>query len=118
MDFDLIGAQSASWSWVGAGVSIGGSLLGLVLWRAHPVLGFLGGAAIAGNAYELATRRQSVSQATRNLGTHAAAIAASLSVPAFPALAWIGGAVAADLLLPGTNRISQRALLPAGGQSK
>lgn len=107
MSFDLIGASVSpdpprrAASLGAVAVSIGGGLLGLCLWRRHPVLGLLGGAALAGNAHGLATGERTWKEAARNLATHAAAGTASLHLPSHPALGWIGGAVAADLLLPG-----------------
>lgn len=82
-------------------MSAGVGILGAVLWRAHPVLGFLGASALASNAYDLATRRQTWKQTGLRVGKHVAAVAGSLALHSHPAIGYVAGAVAADLLIDG-----------------
>lgn len=82
-------------------MSAGVGVLGAALWRAHPVLGFLFGAGLAGNAYDLATRRQTWKQTGLRVGKQVAAVAGSLALRSHPAIGYVAGSVAADLALEG-----------------
>ena len=87
----------------GSAVAIGAGVIGAALWRKHPVLGFLGLSAFASNAHALATRNRSFGEAGKRMGKHFVAVAGSLALQSHPAVGYIAGAVAADLLLDGTG---------------
>lgn len=109
MDLDLLGADSPTQPEVyrhrprlslsGALLSIAAGAAGSLLWRKHPVLGFLGGSAVAGNVHAAATGDQSWKEAGERMGRHVVATAGSLALPAHPALGYVAAAFAADLLL-------------------
>lgn len=75
--------------------------LGAVTVKKHPVLAFLGTAALASNAHAVAVGERSIKQAVQRLGRHVVATAGSLSVPKYPAMGYVAGAVAADMLIDG-----------------
>jgi len=103
--FDLLGIDlepqsiEHSTKWYPIAAAAIGGIAGAVLWRSHPILGHLGGWALGRNIYGLATKERTLPQVGRTLGSHAVATAASLSLPAYPVLGYIAGAVASDLLL-------------------
>lgn len=105
--FDLLGvepqpvAERSATKWRPLAAAAIGGIAGAVLWRSHPILGHLGGWALGRNIYGLATKERTLPQVGRALGSHAVATAASLSLPAYPVLGYIAGAVASDLLLSG-----------------
>ena len=83
----------------GVGLTLGGGVLGLLAWRPHPILGALTGMVLAGNAHALVTKDKTWKQAAKRVGCHAVAVAGSLAVPAYPALAYVGASIAANLLI-------------------
>lgn len=109
MSLDLLGAESPTQpvvhrhrprlSLAGSLLSIGAGVVGSVLWRKHPVLGFLGASAVAGNVHAAATGDQTWREAGERMGRHVVATAGSLALPAHPALGYVAAAFAADLLL-------------------
>lgn len=80
-------------------LSAGGGVLGLMLWRRHPILGLLTGFVLAGNAHSVATKNKTWWQAGKRVACHGVAVAGSLAVPEFPAMAYILTSVAANLLI-------------------
>ena len=107
LDF-LGGAQVAKpsrapMSLSGNAVAIGAGAVGAILWRRHPVLGFLGASALASNAHALATNNRTLTDAGKRLGKHIVAVAGSLALPSHPAVGYVAGAVAGDLLLDGAG---------------
>lgn len=82
-----------------AAVAVIGGAVGSALSGAHPVLGFLGGATVAGNAYGLARGDRTWKQAAERVGRHVVAAAGSLALPSHPVIGWCAGALAADLLM-------------------
>lgn len=105
-DLDMLGAdlqRPPAPAWRKAAVAAAGAVAGALLWRRHRVLGFLGGGALAGNAYAVATSERSLTSATRRLGQHVMATVGALSLPSHPALGYVGGVVAGSILLNGDD---------------
>lgn len=69
--------------------------------RSHPVLAFVGGAALAGNAVAVARGERTLKEGAKRIGRHAVAAAGSLAMPTHPLLGYVAGAFAADLILDG-----------------
>jgi len=84
-------------------VALGAGAVGAILWRRHPVLGFLGGSALASNVHALATKNRTFVEAGKRMGKHFVAVAGSLALPSHPAVGYVAGAVAGDLLLDGAG---------------
>lgn len=109
MSLDFLGATMplgpavarAPMSWSSAGIAAGAGLMGSLLWRQHPVLGFLGFSAIASNAHAVIAGDRMWKDATRRVGRHLMATAASLALPMYPVVGYVAGAVGAELLLDG-----------------
>lgn len=81
--------------------TVAGAVFGSLLWRQHPVLGLLGGAAAAGSAAEVALGEATWQEGASRVGKHLVAATGSLALPTHPALGYVAAAVAADLLLDG-----------------
>ena len=105
MGLDLLGADipppPRPLSLLNVGVALGCGAVGAALWRNHRVLGFLGAAALGSNAHAVATGHREWKDAARRLGKHVVATGGALALTSHPAIGYIGGAVAADLLLDG-----------------
>lgn len=104
---DLVGASTPDGplSLRTAGVGLGAGLLGVVAWRAHPVLGFLLASTVVGNAAAVAGGEESPGRALRRAGCVGVATAAALATGSagfLAAAAWILGLVAADLVFGGS----------------
>jgi hypothetical protein len=82
-------------------LALAAGALGAVLVPKHPVLAFLGTAAAASNAHAVMKRERSLKDAFKRMGRHLVATAGSLALPKYPAIGYIAGAVAGDLLLDG-----------------
>lgn len=65
----------------------------------HPVLGFIGGSAVAYNLTSLAQKEQTPRDATRNILKHAVAITGSLTMKNHPVWGYLAGSIAGNLLL-------------------
>jgi hypothetical protein len=74
---------------------------GAVLVKKHPVLAFLGSAALASNVHAVAVGERTLKQAIQRMGRHVVATAGSLSVAKYPVMGYIAGAVAADMFIDG-----------------
>ena len=82
-------------------IAVATGALGAVLMPKHPMLAFLGGAAVASNVHAAASGDRTWSDAVRRVGRHIVATAGSLALPKYPAIGYIAGAIAADLLIDG-----------------
>ena len=82
-------------------VSLIAGFFGSLLWRRHPVLGFLHAVALADNGQALAAGERTWKQAAEDIGKHVVATAGSLALPTHPAIGYVAAAVAADLLVDG-----------------
>jgi hypothetical protein len=94
-------------AWI-LGVTVGTGLAGMFLWKDHPVLGLLDGCAIGGNAARVRYRRITLRRAVENLGAHAVATAGALSLPAYPAVGYIGGVAASNLFISKRESLIER----------
>ena len=82
-------------------VAVAAGALGALVWRKHPALGFLNGAALASNTHAVVTGDRDWKDAVRRMGRHIVATAGSLAMPSYPVIGYVGGAIAADLLIDG-----------------
>jgi hypothetical protein len=82
-------------------IALGAGVLGAVLVKKHPVLAFLGTAALASNVHAVAAGERTFKQAVQRMGRHVVATAGSLSVPKYPAMGYVAGAVAAEMFIDG-----------------
>lgn len=104
---DLLGAElptmtaPRSTSWGRVALALGAGVVGMTVFRRHPVLAFLDSAALASNVHAVATKKSSVKEAVQNMGKHAVATAGALALPIAPWLGYLAGAVAGDLLIDG-----------------
>src|SRR5574341_1916134 len=73
-------------------------VVGALLWPKHRVLGFLGAAAIAGNAYPLLKGDRA--RALDGLGIVGAGLAGSLAWKRHPAIGYIGASVLTATVVP------------------
>lgn len=87
----------------GSAVALGGGLVGIALSRAHPVLGFLAGSALANNAHAVACGERSPSEAARRVARHATAHVAALAIENHPAIAYVFTTAAFELVLSGNE---------------
>jgi hypothetical protein len=104
--FDLLGAEVLKAAprpitWTRSAVAFAAGALGVLLVPKHPVLTFLGAAAAASNAHAVLAGERTVKEALRRMGKHVVATAGSLSIPKYPGVGYVAGAVAGDLLLDG-----------------
>jgi len=104
--FDYMGAEELQLqpprvTWQRVVVSLVAGVLGSRLFPKHPVLSFLGSAALASNVHAAATGEKSWYGAIRRVGCHVVATAGSLALPKHPAIGYVAGAIAGDLLLDG-----------------
>lgn len=100
--FDLLGAERAiarPMSFGRGALAIGAGLVGALLIRKHPVLAFLNAAALASNTHAVITNDRTVKGAIKRMGRHVVATAGSLALPKHPAMGYVAGAIAADLLI-------------------
>ncbi len=101
--FDMLGAEipvaRVRMSWSRGAIALATGALGMILVPKHPVLAFLGTAAAASNAHAVITGDRTVKAAIKRMGRHVVATVGSLSVPKYPAMGYVAGAVAADLLI-------------------
>lgn len=100
--FDVLGAEvpkKLSLSWKRTTIALATGALGAVLIKKHPVLAFLGFSAAASNVHAVANGERSVKAAIKRMGRHVVATVGSLSVPKYPAMGYVAGAVAADLFI-------------------
>lgn len=103
---DILGAEPAGGltrpiSVPSAAVSLAAGAIGALLSRKHPVLGFLGASALASNIHAVAAGDRTWKNAAKRIGKHVVAVAGSLAMPKHPAVGYVAGAVAGDLLLDG-----------------
>lgn len=103
---DILGAEPAGGmvrqvSLSSTAVSLGAGALGAFLSRKHPVLGFLGASALASNIHAVAAGERTWRNAGHRIGKHVMAVAGSLAMPKHPAVGYVAGAVAGDLLIDG-----------------
>lgn len=87
--------------WERSVVSIVAGAIGASLVPSHPVLAFLNTAALAGNTHAVLKKERTVKDAAKRLGQHLVATAGSLAMPSYPAIGYVAGAIAADLLIDG-----------------
>ena len=101
--FDLLGAEAVkpSLSLKRLSVALAAGAVGAVLVPRHPMLGFLNAAALASNALAVEEEERTWPQAIKRMGKHIVATAASLAMPTHPAIGYVAGAVAADMLIDG-----------------
>ena len=82
-------------------VAGGAGVIAAVYVPAHPVLAGLGTAAAVSNTYAAIQGERSWKQALTRMGGHVVATAGALALPAAPAIGWIAGAIAAELIFDG-----------------
>jgi hypothetical protein len=103
--FDLLGAETPItpkvMTWMRGALALGTGILGAVLIPKHPVLAFLNGAALASNVHAVATGDRKLADAGKRMGRHIVATASSLALPKYPAIGYVAGAIAADMLIDG-----------------
>jgi len=102
--FDLLGAEvpkPAPLSWGRGALALAAGAVGALLIPRHPVLTFLGAAALASNAHAVAVGDRTFKNAAKRMGRHVVATAGSLALPKYPAMGYVAGAIAGDLLLDG-----------------
>jgi hypothetical protein len=101
--FDILGAEPPRQpiSLKRTLVALGAGAVGALLVPKHPVLAFLGIAAAASNTHAVLAEERTMKQAIQRMGRHIVATVGSLSVPKFPAMGYVAGAVAADLFIDG-----------------
>lgn len=80
-------------------VPVGAGIIAAALVRKHPVLAFLSGSVLAGNAQELARGSRTWKDAGKRVVKHAAAVAGALAVPSHPAPAYVLSAIVAEVAL-------------------
>lgn len=103
---DLLGADAApaptpqQSAWHAMGAAIVGGVVGLLVTRDHPVVGFVTGYDVGGTLADLRAGRLDREQATRVMGRSALAAVAATSLPVSPVLGYVAGAIAGDMLLP------------------
>jgi hypothetical protein len=89
-------------SWSRAALALAAGTLGaFVFRRSHPVLAFIGTAAVASNTHAVVVGDRTLRGAVRRIGCHVVATAGSLALPSYPAIGYVAGAIAGDLLLDG-----------------
>jgi hypothetical protein len=84
-------------------LSIGVGTIAALAYPKHPVLLFLGTSALASNVHAVATGNRTWKEAARRIGRHIVAAAGSLALPSNPAVGYVAGAIAGDLLLDGSG---------------
>jgi hypothetical protein len=102
--FDLLGVEPLRKPTVSVGrtaLAIAAGAVGAMLAPKHPVLAFLGTAALASNTHAVLKQERSFKDACKRMGRHLVASAGSLALPKYPAMGYIAGAVAGDLLIAG-----------------
>lgn len=104
--FDCLGAEvirpaRPPVSWGRSVLAVGAGILGAVLIPKHPVLAFLNAAAVASNVHAVIQKDRTAKDAIKRVGRHIVATAGSLALPQHPAVGYIAGAIAADLLMDG-----------------
>ena len=99
--FDFLGAESVkpSLSMKRLTIALATGALSAVLVPKHPMLAFLNGAALASNTLAVEEGERTWPEAIKRMGRHVVATAASLALPKYPAMGYVAGAVAADLLI-------------------
>lgn len=98
---EIIKPASRKIPWARSAVALAAGAVGAVLVPKHPVLAFLGVAAATSNAHAVVQGDRTVKDALRRMGKHVVATVGSLSVPKYPAMGYVAGAVAADLFIDG-----------------
>ena len=102
-DYEILGSTSGSGSGfleaLSAWAPLLGAAVGFLGWSAHRILGALGARAIARSAVDLAQGRRSFDEVVNFLGGHAVATAASLGLPRYPVLGYLGGAFSSRVIL-------------------
>ena len=78
-----------------------GGALAAALWRKHWLLAAILGTTIGRNAYGVVIKERTWETAGRNIGSQCVAIAGSLALPSHPAVGYLAGAVAGDVLIDG-----------------
>jgi hypothetical protein len=67
----------------------------------HPVLAFLNAGALASNLHAVSAGERTKTDAIKRMGRHIVATAGALAMPSHPAIGYIAGAIAGDLLIDG-----------------
>lgn len=102
---DLLGAEIVqprrTLTWTRGAIAAAAAAIGAIFVRKHPVLGALGAAALASNAHAVYEGDRTTKEALRRVGKHVIATVGSLTVPKYPAMGYVAGAVAADLFIDG-----------------
>jgi hypothetical protein len=100
---DFLGAEvlpkPAPLTWGRTTLALMSGVVGAIFFRKHPVLAFLNAGALASNIHAVATGDRSVKNAIKRMGRHLVSTAGSLALPNHPAMGYVAGAVAADLLI-------------------
>lgn len=100
----LLGAEDMQgkhpW-WQPLVASLGGGVLGAVLWRKHWLLATLLGTAAGRNIYGVYVKERDWKDGVRNMGQHLTATAGALALPTHPLVGYLAGAVAGEVLIDG-----------------
>lgn len=105
---DLLGAQPAAqprkMPRSRFALAVAAGAIGALLVPKHRVLAFLNVAALTSNAHAVVKRERTWKDAVRRMGRHVVATAGALAMPGgavMRGVGYVGGAVAADLLIDG-----------------
>jgi hypothetical protein len=102
---DYLGAvplvQKPRIQWGRTALTLAAGTIGALVFRKHPVLAFIDAAALASNTHAVITGDKTLKNAVRRMGCHVVATAGSLALPSYPAIGYVAGAIAGDLLLDG-----------------
>lgn len=80
-------------------LAVGAGVLGALIFRKHPVLGFIGAATTAANIHAVYKKDKTPKQAIQRMSQYAVGITGALMLPKHPALAFGAGFIAADALV-------------------
>lgn len=104
-DFDSFGAEEVPkknpMPVQRSALALGSGILGALIFRKHPVLGFIGASTIAANADAAYRKDKTPREAVQRVGQYLVGIIGALALPQHPALAFVGGFIAADALIDG-----------------
>lgn len=101
--FDYLGAEELELpvkiSWSRSAIAIAAGALAAALAPKHPVLAFFGIAAVTSNTHAVLAGDRTWKAAVKRVGRHVVATAGALALPKYPAMGYVAGAVAGDLLI-------------------
>ena len=105
MRFDFLGAEEEQpknpMPANRAALTLGAGILGALIFRKHPVLGFIGASTVVANTHAVYQKDKSPREALQRVGQYIVGIAGALALPKHPALAFGAAFIAADALIDG-----------------